>query len=64
MEKKKLTYTKAIGRLEEIVDSVENNEQDIDRLTDLLKEAQELIKFCKEKLYKVDSDVKDILKED
>ena len=64
MEKKKLTYAEAISRLEEIVNRVEDNEQDIDCLTDLLKEAQKLVKFCKEKLYKVDSDVKKILEEE
>ena len=33
-------------------------------LTDLLKEAKELIAFCKERLYKVDQSVKEILEDD
>ena len=63
MENKK-TYAQATKRLEEIVEQVERNEQDIDMLTDLLKEAKELIAFCKERLYKVDQSVKEILEDD
>ena len=60
----KMTYAQATKRLEEIVEQVERNEQDIDMLTDLLKEAKELIAFCKERLYKVDQSVKEILEDD
>ena len=60
----KMTYAQATKRLEEIVEQVERNEQDIDMLTDLLKEAKELIVFCKERLYKVDQSVKEILEDD
>ena len=60
----KMTYAQATKRLEEIVEQVERNEQDIDMLTDLLKEAKELIAFCKERLYKVDQSVKAILEDD
>lgn len=60
----KMTYAQATKRLEEIVELVERNEQDIDMLTDLLKEAKELIAFCKERLYKVDQSVKEILEDD
>ena len=31
--------------------------------TGLLKEAQELVKFCREKLYKVDEDIKALTEE-
>ena len=60
----KMTYAQATKRLEEIVEQVERNEQDIDMLTDLLKEAKKLIAFCKERLYKVDQSVKEILEDD
>lgn len=56
-----MTYEKAMGQLEQIVRSVENNELDIDHLSEKLKEAQELIKLCKERLYKADEQVKQIL---
>lgn len=57
MEKEKLTYTQAMKRLEHIVSEIENNQTDIDQICDKIKEAQSLIKFCQEKLYKTDRDV-------
>ena len=60
---KKLNYTQAMQRLEEIVEKIESGEMDIDSLTDNLKEAKELVNFCKEKLTKVENEVKTILDE-
>ena len=64
MMDKKLNYTQAMQRLEKIVAKIENGEMDIDSLTDNLKEAKELVNFCKEKLTKVESEVKTILDEE
>lgn len=61
MAVKKETYTQAMGKLEEIVVQIENNELDIDQLGEKLKEAQKLIAFCKDKLYKADEEIKKIL---
>lgn len=60
-KKTEMTYEKAMEQLEQIVRSVENNELDIDRLSEKLKEAQGLIRLCKERLYKADEQVKQIL---
>ncbi len=60
---KKLNYTQAMQRLEEIVAKIESGDMDIDSLTDNLKEAKELVNFCKEKLTKVENEVKTILDE-
>ena len=54
MVTKKQTYEQAMKRLEEIVSLIESNELDIDNLGEKLKEAQGLIKFCRDKLYKTD----------
>lgn len=62
MEKKQ-TYEQAMKRLEEIVSSIDNGELDIDSLSANLKEAQELIKFCRDKLYKTDNEIKKLLEE-
>ena len=48
MAAKKQTYEQAMKRLEEIVSRIDSNELDIDSLGVNLKEAQELIKFCRE----------------
>ena len=53
MAAKKQTYEQAMKRLEEIVTRIDSNELDIDSLGESLKEAQELIKFCREKLYRL-----------
>lgn len=61
MAAKKETYTQAMSKLEDIVAQIENNELDIDQLGEKLKEAQKLIAFCKDKLYKADEEIKKIL---
>ena len=55
---KKMTYDEAMTRLEEITARIQGGKVDIDQLAGLLKEAQELVKFCREKLYKVDEEIK------
>lgn len=60
---KKMTYAEAMARLEEIMGKVQGGKIDIDELAGLLKEAQELVKFCREKLYKVDEDIKALTEE-
>ena len=55
------TYATAVARLEEILQLVQNSNEDIDRLYKLLKEADELVKFCRARLYEVDEEVKSIL---
>ena len=57
----KLTYEKAVKRLEEIVKKIEGGEMDIDSLTTNLKEAKDLVEFCKEKLTNVEAEVKKCL---
>lgn len=56
-----MKYEEAIQQLESIVAQVENNELDIDQLTERLKEAQKLIRQCKDKLYKTDEKIKMLL---
>ena len=61
MATKKETYTEAMKRLEAIVARIEGDELDIDELGDNLKEAQKLIKYCRDKLYKADVEIKKML---
>lgn len=58
---KKMTYAEAMKRLQAIVSAVESDELDIDQLTVKLKEAKELIAFCKDKLTSTSDEVKKIL---
>lgn len=54
-------YEEAVHQLENIVRRLENNEMDIDELSAELKKAQQLIKLCKDRLTKTDSEIKKIL---
>jgi exodeoxyribonuclease VII small subunit len=58
---KEIKYEEAVRQLETIVKKMENDELDIDSLTDELKTAQKLIKLCKDKLTKTDEEIKKIL---
>ncbi len=62
--KKEITYEGAVRKLEDIVSKIENDELDIDMMVNQLKEAKELIKYCKDKLTKTDEEIKQILKSD
>ena len=58
MEREKLSYAEAMNELESIVERVEQNAMDIDDLTERLKRAQELVKFCRERLLKTEEEVR------
>lgn len=64
MATKEIKYEEAVAQLEEIVDKMENDELDIDQLSDQLKRAKELVKLCKDKLTKTDEEIKKLLSED
>lgn len=61
MAKKEKTYSEAMQELQTILAKIEENEMDLDILAEETKKAVELIKICKEKLYKTDEEVKKIL---
>ena len=53
-------YEEALAQLETIVRNMEQNEYDIDELAAQLKTAQQLIKFCKDKLTKTEEELQKI----
>lgn len=63
MSVKKETYSQALERLEKIVRQIDNNELEIDVLAEKIKEANEIIAFCTEKLTKADREVEKLLHE-
>ena len=56
-----MKYEEAVVQLEAIVRKMENDEFDIDELTEQLKKAQQLLKLCKDKLTKTETEVKNLL---
>ena len=61
---KELKYEAAMAELQTITRKMENDELDIDQLTNQLRRAQQLIKFCRDKLTKTDEEIKKILAEE
>lgn len=61
MEKEGRKYSEAVAELEAIVAKMQSPECDIDSLASLTSRALELLKFCKEKLFKTDEEVKKCL---
>ena len=61
MEEKKLTYEQAITQLEQLAQQMEQGSVPIDELATKLREAQNLIKFCREQLTDADKSVQKIL---
>ena len=60
-EKKKLTYSQAIGELEKIINEIEAESVDVDVMAEKVKRATYLIKFCKSNLRTTEEEVKKVL---
>lgn len=58
MEKKAMKYSEAIAELESITAKMQSPDCDIDSLASLTSRALELLKICKEKLFKTDEEVR------
>ena len=56
-----MKYSKAMERLEDIIQKIENEEIDIDELSDKVKEAVSLVKLCKDKVEKAELEVKEVV---
>ena len=56
-----MKYEEAFHELETIVRKMENDELDIDALSEQLERARKLIKLCKDKLTKTDEEIQKIL---
>ena len=54
---KEIKYEEAFTQLQNIVHKMENDEYSIDEIAVQLKEAQRLIKFCKDKLTKTEQEI-------
>ena len=59
-----MKYEEAISKLEQLARQLEQNELPIDQIAPRLREAQELVSFCKEQLLSVDSEIKKIISDD
>lgn len=63
MTNEKFRYGDAIQEIEEILEKIENEELDVDDLTEKVKRVAQLIKLCKKKLNHTEEAVEKILEE-
>lgn len=63
MAKKKISYSEAIAEIEETIMQIENEELDVDDLSEKVKRVSELLVICKAKLNNTEKEVEKILKE-
>ena len=54
-------FSKAMEKLEEIIEKIESEEIDVDELSEKIKEAAGLIKTCKSKIEKAELEVKQVV---
>ena len=63
MSDSKIKYKEAFQRIEQIVSQIEGDDPDVDKLTDLVKEGLELLKYCKQHLRHTEEDLKSALED-
>lgn len=63
MTKKNIGYSEAMKEIETILRQIEQDELDVDDLSEKVKRVSMLIKTCKEKLQNTESEVEKILKD-
>lgn len=56
-----LSYKEALEKINSIVERIENDDPDIDELSNMVKEATSLISQCKEKLENTEADIQSSL---
>ncbi len=57
----KMKYTEAVAELESILKSMQGDECDIDRLTEMTRRATVLIAECRRRLTATDTELREIL---
>jgi len=63
MAKKNPSYSEAVLQIEEILEQIENGELDVDQLAEKVKQASELLKICRGKLFETEKEIDRILKD-
>ena len=56
-----IKYSKALEKLEDIIRKIEDEEIDIDELSEKVREAASLVKVCKDKITKAEVEVKEVV---
>ena len=60
MAKKAISYNAAISEIETILTEIENNDVEVDQLSDKVKRVSHLLEICKTKLFKTEEQIEKI----
>ncbi len=63
MAKKEFSFNEAVVKIEEILHNIENGELDVDKLSEQVKLASELIRQCQKKLKSTEDEINSIFNE-
>ena len=63
MAKKEFSFNYAVKEIEKILQNIETGDLDIDKLSDEVKRASELIKQCQKKLRSTEEEINSIFKD-
>jgi exodeoxyribonuclease VII small subunit len=63
MAKKEFSFGEAVKEIEKILRNIENGNLDIDKLSDEVKRASELIRQCQKKLRSTEEEINSIFKD-
>ena len=61
MAKEKISYEASIKEIEEILEGIENGNLGVDELAQKVSRVTELLKICRDKLYKTEAQIDKIL---
>jgi exodeoxyribonuclease VII small subunit len=61
MAKKEIGFNQAVKQIEEILRNIEEGEPDIDRLSDNIRKAAELIRICRRRLRETEEKIDGII---
>jgi exodeoxyribonuclease VII small subunit len=63
MAKKEIGFNEALKGIEDILKNIEEGEPDIDRLSEDVKKAADLIKICRKKLRETEAEINGIIED-
>jgi exodeoxyribonuclease VII small subunit len=64
MTKEKISYSDAVREIETILQKIEEGKLDVDELAEKVSRVTDLLKICRDKLYRTESQLGKILEEE
>jgi len=64
MTKEKISYSDAVREIESILQKIEEGKLDVDELAEKVSRVTDLLKICRDKLYRTESQLGKILEEE